>query len=153
MVQSIGGAHRRSRLHSLTPKGIEVHEHRLSANSLDIQPRGLLVGDVQTRLHLIGHESAQGREAVPIVLSEPMVRHTQGCVEVELISSSRNGDVEQPLFLFETFWCAQRHVDGDRAVNDMGDVDDGPLEAFGRVDGRDHQIVLIEMRRPGQIAA
>ena len=66
---------RRKGLQSLSPKGIEVHEHRLSVKGLDNQPTGLLVVDLEKRLHLFGHESAQRGEAVSIVLSEPVMRH------------------------------------------------------------------------------
>src|SRR6202035_4244338 len=140
MMQSIGGTRRRSRLHALPPKGVEVHEHTLSAKSLDVKPTGLLVGYFEKRLDLIGHESAQWGEAVPIVLSEPMVWHTERRIEVKLVTSPRDSDIEQSLFLLNTFGRTQRHVDGYGTVDDVGDMDNGPLETLGGMDCRDHQV-------------
>ena len=61
---------------ALAPKTIEVHDHPLSPNSLDVHPTGHLVDDLEYCLHIIGDEPAQRGIAVSIVLSEAVVWHT-----------------------------------------------------------------------------
>ena len=67
-------------------------------------------------------------------------------VDAQRVAGTGDRDVEQPLLLGEPVVAGQRHVGGERAVDSVQHVHRRPLEALRRVDGRQGEVVLVEVR-------
>ena len=59
--------------------------------------------------------------------------------------------VQEPALLVDRVLRAGRHVGREVAVVQRQHVHGLPLEALGRVDRGEHQVILVEMRRTGQV--
>ena len=72
--------------------------------------------------------------------------------DVEVILGPGERHVEQPPLLVDAAGLAERHVGGDVAVGGVDDEHRAPLATLGRVDGGQDQVVVVEVRRAGQVA-
>ena len=61
----------------------------------------------------------------------------------QLVLGAGHGDVEQAPFLFNLFVVGGGHVGGDAAIDHVQNVNGLPFLTFGRVNGREDQIVLV----------
>ena len=76
------------------------------------------------------------------------LRHYQ----VERILRTRHGDVQQPSLFLDLVALADRQVARNAAVDDVEHEHLRPFLSLGRMDGGEDEIVLIQVRRPGQVA-
>jgi hypothetical protein len=66
--------------------------------------------------------------------------------QVQVLPGARHGDVKETAFFLDLFGTVDRHVGRDAGVRDVEHEYDVPLLALRRMDSRQHEIVLIEMR-------
>src|SRR5215216_977630 len=83
-----------------------------------------------------------------LAVDEEALRHDQ----MEAVLCARHRDVEQPAFLLDFGRGAGTEVGRHAAVDDVEQIDRLPLLAFGGVDRRQDQIVLVEQRHAGLVA-
>eukprot|EP01136_Pigoraptor_vietnamica_P042676 Opistho-1_new@17125 len=67
---------------------------------------------------------------------------------MQLVASPGHRDVEQPALLFQFVRRAGAEVGRDGAIDDVQHVHVLPFLAFGRMDGREDQEILVEQRHP-----
>src|SRR2546430_460436 len=104
-------------------------------------------------MHLLGHEAAAPavhvRIRLPRLVGEmKLERHDQE--QVVLRAGER--DIQQPPLLLDELRFAGRELGRKGAIHDVQHVDGVPLHALRRMDGRQHQVVLIEARAAGEVA-
>ncbi len=63
----------------------------------------------------------------------------------QVLLGAGEGDIEQPPLLFEPVLVAQRHVGWQVAVCRMAHCDRPPLATFGRVNGGDRHVLVVEV--------
>src|SRR5580700_6855102 len=66
---------------------------------------------------------------------------------MQMVPDARHRHVEEPALLLDLLTAADRHIRRDAAIDDVQHEDGIPLLALGRVDRRQHEVVLVEMRR------
>ena len=96
-------------------------------------------------------EAGELAQAVPVVAAAPVVMQPQRHVQVQVVAGPGQRDVEQAVFLGQPVRVTEGHVAGQRAVDQVRDVHDRPLQALGGVDGGDGQVVLVQAGRSGQV--
>ena len=67
--------------------------------------------------------------------------------QVQMLPSTRHGDVKETAFFLDLLRAADRHVRGDATIDDVEHEHGIPFLALGRMDRRQHEVILIEMRR------
>ena len=70
----------------------------------------------------------------------------------QIVLGASERDVEQSELLVETIALVKGHVGWDVAVRGVDERDGSPLTSLGRMDRREDQVVVIEMRSTGQVA-
>ena len=66
--------------------------------------------------------------------------------EMQAILCPRHGDVKQTAFFVDLVLCADPQIDRDAAIDDVENEHGLPFLALGRMDRRQDQIILVEMR-------
>ena len=64
-----------------------------------------------------------------------------------MLPGARHCDVKETALFLDLLVVPNRHVRRDAAIGDVQHEYDLPLLPFRRMDGRKHEVVLIEMRR------
>src|SRR5665811_1908040 len=72
--------------------------------------------------------------------------------DMEMILRPGERNVEKAPFLFEASWIGERHVRRDVPVRSVNHEHGPPLPALRRVDRGENEVVVVEMRRYGQVA-
>ena len=83
-----------------------------------------------------------------LALGEESLRDHQ----VEIVPSARHCDIEEAPLLLDLGRGAGAEVRGNAVIDDVQHKDRSPFLAFGGMDGRKDQIILVEQRRPGLVA-
>jgi hypothetical protein len=104
-------------------------------------------------LHFLGHEAAAAAVDMRISLAR-LVRQVklQRHHQEQIVLGARERDVQQAPLLLDELGLAGGELRREAAVDDVEHEHSVPLHALGRVDGREHQKVLIERRAPRKIA-
>src|SRR5580704_12359094 len=140
---------------SAVPQGAERGLH-LNSDRADRRqhrgPRGR-GGVVAGGQRVAVQESGELPVTVPVVPAPAVQMQPQRRVQVQVVAGPGEGDVEQAVLFGQPARVAQGHVAGQRAVDQVGHVHDGPFQALGGVDGGDGQVVLVQAGWTGQIGA
>jgi hypothetical protein len=72
--------------------------------------------------------------------------------EVKVVLGARHGHVEQPSLLFNLGRGSGAEVGRNTTIDDIEDEDRLPLLAFGGMNGREDEIILIEYRHASLVA-
>src|ERR1019366_7790891 len=88
-----------------------------------------------------------------IVASARTVVEVRRHVHVKPAAWSRQRDVKEAALLGDPLLAPGAHVGGEVAVVGSDEVNGIPFKALGRVDGAEHQVVLVEVWPPRQIGA
>ena len=99
----------------------------------------------------VGQEPGQLRVDVVVAVGAGAGRHPGRHVHPQVVAGAGDRDVEQPVFLVEAVVVVQRHVGRERAVDGVEEVNGVPLQAFGRVDGGQDEVVVVELGRLGVV--
>src|ERR1039458_3729545 len=86
-----------------------------------------------------------------IVASARTVVEASRHIHVKSAAWSRERDVEEAALLGDPLLGSGVHVSGEVAVVGSDEVNGIPFKALGRVDGAEHQVVLVEVWPPRQI--
>src|SRR5262249_45647771 len=108
---------------------------------------------LKQRKQRIGNESRSGRIEMAIATRALAVNiKPLRNEEMQIVLGAGNRDVEQPPLLFQLLRRAGPQIRRHTAVNDVEDIDGFPLLAFGRMDGRQDQIIFVKHRDASLIA-
>ena len=72
--------------------------------------------------------------------------------ERQIVLRAGESDVQQAPLLLDEFRLARREFRRETAVDDVEHVNRVPLHSFRRVNGREHQVVIIEQRLAREVA-
>ena len=78
---------------------------------------------------------------------------TERDVQVQVLAWAGDTDVEEPAFFLETLGGGECHVGGDVAVGEVEEMHDLPFEALGGVQRAQDEVVVVEVRWAGEVAA
>ena len=109
------------------------------------------LGDGAARDGVLVEEARRLAVAVRVVARTRAVVVAPRHVDRELATRARQPDVEQASLLVDLLDRAGRHARREVAVVGGDQVHGLPLEALGRVDGREDEPVVVEVRRPGEV--
>jgi len=73
--------------------------------------------------------------------------------QMQMLPSARHCDVQETALLLDLLTAADRHVRRDAAIDHVQHEHHVPLLAFGRVDRRQHELVLVEMGTASALVA
>ena len=74
-------------------------------------------------------------------------------VQMQLAARAGDRDIQKPPLLVDALLAAGRHAGREVAVVDGEDVHAVPLESLGRMDRREHEVILVEVGCSGQVGA
>src|SRR5215831_6764910 len=87
-------------------------------------------------------------EAMLVGAEEP-----QRLNQMQMLLGTGHGDIQQAALFVDLRWLVGGHIRGDAAINEVQHVNSVPFLPLGRMDCRQDQIILVELKTAGVGAA